>query len=552
MEENVQNYAPLIPFIPLDTTVPYRVGFRTESFVPVDKWIPGPNDWIFIPDRGFIIMRFSARFGLQPVNGNNKFPFDAFYLNTKRCYNNMRDHIALYLNYFEHFYDPDHELEAIYLNMKYKMDIEPEYTEDMFITDLQCFMLNYNCSIFHKINQMNEENYNLKLSYRNNRNPVLQYTEYHAKLMMRASLLMNTCIPLITHFLFVHRFSNSDNQKFIIRIFDYITTELCDNIKLYNKLYETACTNIAKNANDHATLWGMQSIRGIGPSSHTENCVENIIVSIMPKYVYDQNIIHFNYKSIINNTKFQVTDISYEYTFVSLSSSKRDEDNNSEFDKFESYQTKDSEAKFLINRENYRIVMRNLERMWGPFDEDEISYFFKELSKNDTIQQDPNTGEFIVIADQRSSIRETQKGLIFLLFCKDFGDPISLREINMVDYLKLIIMARKILQSWGLPNLAYIFTSRFETGKIKALNAKEKSKIETHRLYNQVLAKYSYNMDCINRVLELIGLILASKFTIIDYYDRMLNGDYAELDGVEIPIIPDSIIDEVLLFVLKI
>lgn len=42
------------------------------------------------------------------------------------------------------------------------------------------------------------------------------------------------------------------------------------------------------------------------------------------------------YKSILRNTGFQVLDIEYEYSFVSLSSSRRDEDLNSEFDKFES------------------------------------------------------------------------------------------------------------------------------------------------------------------------------------------------------------------------
>ena len=42
------------------------------------------------------------------------------------------------------------------------------------------------------------------------------------------------------------------------------------------------------------------------------------------------------YKSILRNTGFQVLDIEYEFSFVSLSSSRRDEDLNSEFDKFES------------------------------------------------------------------------------------------------------------------------------------------------------------------------------------------------------------------------
>lgn len=41
--------------------------------------------------------------------------------------------------------------------------------------------------------------------------------------------------------------------------------------------------------------------------------------------------------------------IEYEYSFVSLSSSKRDEDLNSEFDKFESFLAKGDEALLVQN-----------------------------------------------------------------------------------------------------------------------------------------------------------------------------------------------------------
>lgn len=543
-ETTPNNQEAINPFVPI--TGPYRVGFRTEAFVPVDYWIPMETDLIFKPERGFIFVPISQQYGMVAASG---YPFDAFYLNTKRCYNNMRDHIALYLNYFEKFYDEDKELWAIYMNMKYKMDINSQYyDETQFKQDLFHFILDYRSSIFQKVNQMNEENYNLVLSYRNSRNPVLQYTETHAKVMMRASVLMNMVIPLVTHFMFVKNVPNSSSQAFILSIFKTLILDQVkeyDHIDISSKLYETAYTNISKNANDHAKLWEMQPIRGIHPSTHIVNCVENIIVSIMPKYVYNFNIVHFNYKSIINNTKFQVTDISYEYTFVSLSSSKRDEDNNSEFDKYESYQTKDSEAKFLTNRANYQYVMRSLERMYGPFDSDELAFINAELSRNDTVHYNEETGEITVTPDTRSSIRDIQKGYIFLLFCSAFNDPLTLREINLVDYIKLMVIARQILNEWNLTTLALIFTSRFETGKIKALNVREKARVESHPFFPMLLQKYNNNPDCINKILEIIGFILASRFTIIDFHNP-------DLHGQEIPIITDIIIDEVIKFALKI
>ena len=279
----------------------------------------------------------------------------------------MRDHIAKYLNYFEKYYDSDHELWSIYAYLKLLMDTQTSvYTPQRFLSDLTRMILNPYCSIFAKVNQMNEENYYLKLTYRNNRNPALQYTEYHAKLMMRASVLMNIIIPLMTHYMYRAKIPNT--QEFILEIFTYILDNLCDGVQIINKLYETASTNISKNANSNPILWEIQDIRGKSTTTHTINCVDNIIVSIMPKYVYDQNIIHFNYKSIINNTRFQITDIAYEFTYVKFSSTKRDEDNNSEFDKYESFLTKENESKYFLIAKNYEKTMRDLELSWGPIE----------------------------------------------------------------------------------------------------------------------------------------------------------------------------------------
>jgi hypothetical protein len=51
-----------------------------------------------------------------------------------------------------------------------------------------------------------------------------------------------------------------------------------------------------------------------------------------------------NYTSIIKNTGCQILDISYEYGFIALSSSRREgEDNTSELDKYESTQIRQNE-----------------------------------------------------------------------------------------------------------------------------------------------------------------------------------------------------------------
>ena len=91
--------------------------------------------------------------------------------------------------------------------------------------------------------------------------------------------------------------------------------------------------------------------------------INNIILNIMPKYTFSQNMVSLNYTSIQKSNKFQVTDIQYEYSYVSLSSSKREgEDNASDFDRFESNLTKADESIFRLHM--LAIVYANLSNCW--------------------------------------------------------------------------------------------------------------------------------------------------------------------------------------------
>ena len=126
----------------------------------------------------------------------------------------------------------------------------------------------------------------------------------------------------------------TNSTEFLLTVYD-ILIHLYD-VDIYNKLYETANSNVQRTAKRNSVIWGMQDIRGINTDIHSLQSVQNILINIFPKYRYDGNLVHLNYKSILRNTGFQVLDIEYEYSFISLSSSRRDEDLNSEFDKFES------------------------------------------------------------------------------------------------------------------------------------------------------------------------------------------------------------------------
>ena len=200
-------------------------------------------------------------------------------------------------------------------------------TPEMFYNDLNRYIMSD--SITTKAHRMNEDNYCLGLDlkkYRNNKNSSLQYTDRHAKILCWMSLMYNMMIPLLTHFIYVKKIA--DVNGFLLKEIDYILDYIDRNmhVNIESKIFETAYSNTEKNSKDNSVLWDMQDIRSINTTIHSLDSRTNILLNIVPKYQYSQNLIYLNYTSIRKSTKYNVTEIDYEFNYIPLSSSKRDAD----------------------------------------------------------------------------------------------------------------------------------------------------------------------------------------------------------------------------------
>lgn len=499
------------------------VNFYINKTIYVDDWISNEEDLIFKHADKKIILPVAEYYGLKT---DKLCELDCFIISPKRCYNRpeMRIHTTHYLNYFEKFYDPEHELLIVYYQLKYIMDFNKEYNKTNFISDLNKYII-HNRSILKKLFIMNEDNYLIPLKAKKGRSvKSLQYTTRHGKILMQMSMLMNMVLPLITHFVHLKNIDNIDGT--LLEIFDEIL-DLSD-VDMYNKLYETSISEVKRNQNVHTPLWNMQDIRGKNVTTHAMASIENIILNIMPKYCYNQNVISFNFISIRKNTRYKITDIKYEFNFTLLSSSNRDEDFNSDFDKFESYLIKQNEALYLQNKVNCQETMNEIEKQFGPFDYDEIDFCINALEENGT-----------------NIINGFQKDLIFNLFYKYFGDPVSINAINRIDYIKLMISAKRILEVYNMVILPYIISSKvIRIPNRKSVNKKELTKLESSPLWQQIKDKYR-NPKIEEYILGQIAIILSSEFKIIDYDDEYLNSKIIEC-------IPDIVCEEFMIFVLMI
>jgi hypothetical protein len=500
-------------------------GNNGDLFIPIDQWDPKDESEVIVNCvPGFFVAPISI---IGNINIDKDSKFDYFMLSPKKCYNSVevRKHLYRYLNYFCNFYDFDKEYLSILFILKIKMErySTDQYPPDAFFNDIDRYILR--SDIVKKVKAMVDDNYCQDLDYKNIKSPSLQYTNDHAKLLHMMSILMDMCIPLLTNYAYMHKIGAIDD--FLLCFYDRIL-HIDPSIDMYVKLYDTAYTNAISNQRNNQGIWIKQDIRSIDATTHSTDSVHNIILNIVPKYTFDKNIVSFNYASIKKNTAYKITDISFEYSFVPISSSKRDNDSVSDFDRFESSLVRQNEALYLQNKINCREVMRTIESQFGPFDQEELDLYLNGILKD---------------KDGNPVINPFQKQLVFSLFYKYFRDTQSIYAINKRQYAELIIAAKKILKSKNMLILPYIISGSVDKlVQKKCVNKKEKYMIETSPTYKLLLNKYR-NENITNQILSIIGTIICSDFSIIDL-DPAINGKPLNVINIEI------IIEEVEMYIL--
>lgn len=516
------------------------------NYLPrVDEWYPSREDRIFEQVKNAIILPVSSFFGIEQSK-----VLDSFMLTPKRCYNSdeVRMHICLYLNYFEKYYDKEHELLFYMFRIKQLIDtgyidnngiMYKAYQLQDFYNDIRTYILSD--SMYNKTWRMVEDNYQLDLNYKNKNNEGLQYTNQHGKYFMEMSLFMNMLIPLIMHFVYRNKIISTDKvNEIIFTIYNWLFGEYTDvnamarrNLQpadMYAKLYETASTTMQSHYKSNKILWTISEIRGYSPTINANDAINTVIMQVMPKYTYNGNVITYNITSIRNNIKYNISDISYEYDYTSLSSSKRDgEDNTSQFDKFEAHLIKTDEGLLIQNDFRAEKVMNSIIAKYGPFEQSEIEFYKNNLIKHG-----------------RPVINRFQQNLINNMFYKFFGDTVSINSINAEQYIILMIAAKRILLADQMRLLPYIIASNIQQISSRTtLCKKELIKVEQSEYYNDILKKYNGDDKKIKQILALIATMLSSKFSIIDYYD-------ADIHGMDIKMESDILIDEVLRFIIQI
>lgn len=493
----------------------------TRTRVPqVDTWVPAEEDMLFKCTNDRIFIPIHMFYHIEPGN------IDYFNLQAKRCYHGIkvREHIVHYLNYFEKYYDREMILLSAYSYLKYMVDYVNGYGKEDLFNDI--FRLIFNPVMLTRIKLMVERNYMLSLNNGKRTNNVsLQYTDPHAKLLLNFSIMQKMTIPIVTHFITVRRYKSTEVNNVLMEFY-YRIFDMFSSIDMVSKLYETVMSSVKRSMKKNR-LWDMQNIRSINPTTHTIESVENIPLQLSPKYKFNRHIISFNFSSVRKNIGNKVLDISYKYTYVPLSSSLRDEDNNSKIDKYEANLEKTDENMHLYIKANKQATMHSLLHSsgFGEITQDEVAFYKKELTK-----------------DGGSVVVPFQQELVNFSLAKYFGDPISSRFTNQDEYVALMVASKRLMKSH------FIIIPEIICGRVvrlvnrRSINKKGVEKIKASPTWLQIQHLFR-NPAKEEQVLSHLAVILSSKFAYISYSDP-------EINGREIEMQPEIVGEEFLKFVL--
>ncbi len=452
----------------------FSTSIRPEDVIPpIDDWQPtSEEDKILKTIRGKQIIAPLSQ--MLTNNQEESLIFNSFVLSIKKCYSSEErvDHFTHYLNYFEKFYDPEHELIAIYARIKFLID-----TDEANVYDLDTFMADIKRDILfstfaRKVKALNEDNFIIHIKRNKKNGNVLQYANKHLQALMEVSMFQLILIPLLIHYAYIKKVQNID--EYLMKFYDILIVDMHPEMDLYTKLSETTSSRILQDMNKNIGAWDRQFIRSRNKFSHSFDTIISIIIQVIPKAVYNGTLLNLIYVSIKNN---------------------------------ESHLSKKNEALLIHNQVNFKNTMKQIEERFGPFSKEEIDYYKVELSKG-----------------RKSPIVPHQKMLVCYLFYKWFGDPSSLGSIDLTNYIKLIIAAKRILASNGLYTMEAILSGKFvKVIKRVNMNKKELLKITSSNTYESVASIYR-NEKITNLLISMLATIVSSKFQIIDFDNKENTG----------------------------
>ena len=496
---------------------------NTEEY----KISAGNADTFFVADSGNIFgIAFDKLFEFEDLSVYNDFD-----MTSKRNFKNLSPLILetyeeLFLDEGGRFND---ELSLILFKMldaKSRITVNDSTSYDDFIKFVDNITDSGDGLLIKRIDSFVEENYALDLDAiteatkekKKKVNEELQFSDDHAKVLLKISYLYRVMIPIISVY-FAHNKSNFNNiktndeleggdieelkfEEVNSLVFSYLFEKFADNpTALRNKLYRLTSSRIIKTSYSDKRFWTAAKNVAITKDTETLEIYKKLLTNALPKLSIDgdKNIISF-LQSVINNQIDFLFQNKFKYRFTTLGSTAEhygtedDEDDVSEFERIEIQTTRKNEGSYIIRKLNIADVLETIPEKFGVGVSDaEVKALLSKVNRN-----------------------SIQEQIISMMTFKYFEDKNAMKFMDIYQYCYLLIACKKFLEAHKFIYLPVLLTANCQKHKdrINICGKKVRPEIMNSKKYRSLFdSKYkSFAEDMDGPFLSFIGTTYSSIF----------------------------------------
>lgn len=443
----------------------------------LNAWTPNQDQIFMIYDTTEVVVGlYDKWFGITGENGE---VLSKYKIGMNHYKKKMPD-IVHHINYFESYYDTDHELFVSTMSVKFLVDMRPDMKQRAFRNLVLDRIITP--SFVTKIKAMAKRLYTLNIDtdqdgkYRN----TPKITNDQARQIVALSFCFRMILPLAIHF--ANKSPSFVNKKDYIQCLDKLFTAIIrifekDDIKVYTDLCRFIEYRINKAYNFDKRVWiQKKQLHGLTKDIFTEEVIhEVIIVKSLHKLSYNLSCVSF-FDGIFFGYNMNFKKENYPAKPFEIDSDENSNDSDDYLSHAEALEMSTyrlDESNLVINAANTRSVLNELDRIYNiPVTEEEAKFYMKHCKLN-----------------------EITEFLLHSFYSSIFHDSYAIYNISRKETIRLLIIMKKYLQLRGMILLPQICTAqvsqRYKDNAIR--NAKFVEGITSTDMWINVIApKYKY------------------------------------------------------------
>jgi hypothetical protein len=467
--------------------------------------------------------------------------YNLFEMSSKRNFKNLTGSILK--TYEELFLGPKGKLNEDHaivlfniLNAKSKiMTSEGGTTYEDFLKMIEGITTKQGKLLLVMVSEFVEKNYALQLDKiteeardaRKKVNEELQFSDAHAKNLLKIAYLFRVMIPLISVYFTYNKqtFAKSEEEaksdEFEDMQFDEINTSIFGHLfekmmepatktkgedkkraanALRNKLYKLTYSRVSKTSYSDKRFWSTAKNQGITKDTVTLDIYKKLLVNAVPKLSIegDRNIVSF-FSSVVNNQIDFLFQNKFKYKYTSLGDTSEkysdEEDDDTEYERLEIQMLRKDEGMYALRKLSIESVLKSIPEKFGV-----------EVSEAEIKAE--------VVSANRHSIQEK---IVAMMTFKYFKDKSAVKFLSFYQYTLLVLACRKYLENHKFTLLPQILTASCEKHKERTnISGKRiRPMIQDSKKYKELFAsKYrNFSEDVEKPLSSIIGTTYSSVFT---------------------------------------